>query len=104
MLVVAEREQLSVTQAKAGEPEAWSVLFRRFQLPLYVYVFELARDELPYDEEFLLAALLHDVGKAIDPRDYVGAAVEALEDAAPTAAPRTEVLLEEIRDLLKKRS
>ena len=36
-------------------------------------VFDLARDELPYDEEFLLAALLHDVGKAIDPRDHVAA-------------------------------
>ena len=34
-------------------------------------VFELARDELPYDEEFLLAALLHDVGKAIDPAEHV---------------------------------
>ena len=34
-------------------------------------VFELARRELPYDEEFLLAALLHDVGKAIDRRDHV---------------------------------
>ena len=42
-------------------------------------VFELARDELPYDEEFQLAALLHDVGKAIDPRDHVAAALEALE-------------------------
>src|SRR3954471_1964849 len=30
-------------------------------------VFELARLERSYDEEFLLAALLHDVGKAIDP-------------------------------------
>ena len=36
-------------------------------------VFDLARDELPYDEEFLLAALLHDVGKAIDRHDHVAA-------------------------------
>ena len=42
-------------------------------------VFELARDALPYDEEFQLAALLHDVGKAIDPRDHVAAALEALD-------------------------
>ncbi len=42
-------------------------------------VFDLARDELPYDEEFLLAALLHDVGKAIDRQDHVPAALEALE-------------------------
>lgn len=42
-------------------------------------VFDLARDELPYDEEFLLAALLHDVGKAIDPHDHVAAGLEALE-------------------------
>ena len=33
----------------------------------------------PYDEEFLLAALLHDVGKAIDPSDHVEAALQALE-------------------------
>lgn len=42
-------------------------------------VFDHARDQLPYDEEFLLAALLHDVGKAIDPRDHVAAGLEALE-------------------------
>ena len=42
-------------------------------------VFDLARDELPYDEEFLLAALLHDVGKGIDRRDHTGAGLEALE-------------------------
>ena len=41
-------------------------------------VFELARAELPYDEEFLLAALLHDVGKAIDRHDHVAAGLEAL--------------------------
>lgn len=42
-------------------------------------VFDLARDALPYDEEFQVAALLHDVGKAIDPRDHLAAALEALE-------------------------
>lgn len=42
-------------------------------------VFDLARHELPYDEEFLLAALLHDVGKAIDPSDHVAAGLAALE-------------------------
>jgi len=41
-------------------------------------VFDHARDALPYDEEFLLAALLHDVGKAIDPHDHVAAGLEAL--------------------------
>ena len=44
-------------------------------------VFELARKERPYDEEFLLAALLHDVGKAIAPSDHVTAALDALEGA-----------------------
>jgi len=42
-------------------------------------VFDHARDKLAYDEEFLLAALLHDVGKAIEPRDHVAAGLEALE-------------------------
>ena len=45
MLVVAEREQLPVLQARAGEAAAWDTLFRRYQLPLYVYVFELVHDE-----------------------------------------------------------
>jgi predicted nucleotidyltransferase len=44
-------------------------------------VFELARAQRGYDEEFLLAALLHDVGKAIDPSDHVSAALQALEGA-----------------------
>ncbi len=42
-------------------------------------VFELAREERPYDEEFLLAALLHDVGKGIDRADHVGAGLQALD-------------------------
>lgn len=42
-------------------------------------VFEEARERRPYDEEFLLAALLHDVGKAIDPADHVEAGLLTLE-------------------------
>lgn len=42
-------------------------------------VFELARQYHAYDEEFLLAALLHDVGKAIDSKDHVTAGLEALD-------------------------
>ena len=42
-------------------------------------VFDLACDELPYDEEFLTAALLHDVGKGIDSTNHVAAALEALD-------------------------
>jgi RNA polymerase sigma-70 factor, ECF subfamily len=45
MLVVAERDQLPVAQARAGDPEAWDALFRRYQLPLYVYTYELVHDE-----------------------------------------------------------
>ena len=45
MLVVAECEQLPVRGARAGSPDAWDILFRRYQLPLYVYVHELVRDE-----------------------------------------------------------
>ncbi len=44
-------------------------------------VFEHARAARPYDEEFLLAALLHDVGKAIEPNDHVTAGVESLRGA-----------------------
>ena len=42
---MAENEQLPVPQAKAGDATAWDTLFRRYQLPLYVYVFELLHDE-----------------------------------------------------------
>ncbi len=54
-------------------------------------VFDLARNERPYDEEFLLAALLHDVGKAIDKADHVNAGLESLEDFI---TPRTAWLIE----------
>src|SRR5881628_1756481 len=62
MLVVAEREQLPVPQARAGMPEAWDTLFQRYQLPLYVYVFELVHDEqtsLDVVQETFIAAARH---------------------------------------------
>ncbi|NIP87227.1 MAG: HD domain-containing protein [Planctomycetales bacterium] len=62
----------TVRQSPKYHPEG-DVLYHSLQ------VFDLARDELPYDEEFLLAALLHDVGKGIDPKDHVAAGLEALQ-------------------------
>ena len=59
---VADIEQLPVSQARAGEPAAWDALFRRYQLPLYVYVFELVRDEqagLDIVQETFIAAVKH---------------------------------------------
>jgi predicted HD phosphohydrolase len=63
-------------------------------------VFELAREARPYDEEFLLAALLHDVGKAIDPQDHARAGVECLRGAV---TDRTLWLVEHHMDLLAMR-
>jgi hypothetical protein len=57
-------------------------------------VFEQARHARPYDEEFLLAALLHDIGKAIDLANPARAAVEALRGAV---TDRTLALIEHLR-------
>lgn len=72
-----------VRQSPVHHPEG-DALYHSLQ------VFELARERAPYDEEFLLAALLHDVGKAIDPADHVAAGLAALEGAI---TPRTESLI-----------
>jgi predicted nucleotidyltransferase len=61
-----------VRQAPLHHPEG-DVLFHSLQ------VFELAREHRPYDEEFLRAALLHDVGKGLDPANHVEAGLSALE-------------------------
>lgn len=73
-----------VMQSPEAHPEG-DVLYHSLQ------VFALARQERPYDEEFLLAALLHDVGKAIDRREHVAAALEALDGVV---SPRTAWLIE----------
>lgn len=62
-----------VRQHRDHHPEG-DVLYHSLQ------VFELAREMRPWDEEFLLAALLHDVGKGIDPADHVAAALAVLGD------------------------
>jgi hypothetical protein len=62
----------NVKQNPKYHPEG-DVLYHSLQ------VFDLARDALPYDEEFLLAALLHDVGKGIEPGRHVAAGLEALD-------------------------
>ena len=45
MLAVPGDDQLPVAAARAGDSAAWDALFRRYQLPLYVYVFELLHHE-----------------------------------------------------------
>jgi len=55
-------------------------------------VFELGRQERPYDEEFLLACLLHDVGWAINPRHPVLSGIDAL---GTLITARTRFLIEQ---------
>jgi len=62
----------NVRQSPRYHPEG-DVLYHSLQ------VFELSREHRPYDEEFLLAPLLHDIGKGLDPADHVGAALSALD-------------------------
>jgi RNA polymerase sigma-70 factor (ECF subfamily) len=62
MLVVPERETLPVQEARAGDADAWGVLFKRYQLPLYVYVFELVHNEqtsLDLVQETFISAVRH---------------------------------------------
>lgn len=76
-----------VRQDRKSHPEG-DVLYHSLQ------VFRLACNELPYDEEFVLAALLHDVGKGIDPHDHIPAGLQALGDSV---SERTAWLIENHR-------
>ncbi|MCI0704584.1 MAG: tRNA adenylyltransferase [Planctomycetia bacterium] len=98
-LIAREHPEVSIDEALAEQEEAVDPyqLFRLLLLPLenvkqnpryhpegdvlyhLLQVFELAREERPWDEEFLQAALLHDVGKGIDPYDHVSAGLQALD-------------------------
>lgn len=61
-------------------------------------VFDLAKEKRPDDYEFLLAALLHDVGKAIDPQDHVNVALDELEG---WVSDRVLFLIEHHMNMLK---
>lgn len=98
-LIARDHPEVNVADALAAQEAAVDPhqIFRMLLLPLErvkqnpkwhpegdvlyhsLQVFELAKDARPWDEEFLLAALLHDVGKGIDPYDHVAAGVQALD-------------------------
>ena len=63
---------------------------REMHSPTVCRVYDLVYDEVPYDEELLLAALLHDVGKGIDPHNHVEAGLGVLGE---TITERTAWLI-----------
>jgi RNA polymerase sigma-70 factor (ECF subfamily) len=55
-------DTLPVPAAREGQSEAWDALFKRFQLPLYSYVYECLRDEqtsLDIVQETFINAVKH---------------------------------------------
>jgi RNA polymerase sigma-70 factor (ECF subfamily) len=96
---VAHTEQLPVIQARAGEPAAWDTLFRRYRLPLYVYVFELIRDEqasLDLVQETFIAAARHLGGLRDDAKFGSWLFGIAHQKCVQRWRKRTEVLMDEI--------
>ncbi len=47
MPAVVPSEKLPISQARALDSRAWDQLFRRYQLPLYTFIFDLIREEQP---------------------------------------------------------
>jgi hypothetical protein len=76
----------TVKQDPARHPEG-DVLEHSLQ------VFDRVWQEHPYDEELLTAALVHDVGRALDRRNPVAATVAAVSDLV---TPRTRWLIESL--------
>lgn len=96
---VADIETLPVTQARAGEPAAWDVLFRRYQMPLYIYVFELVHDEqTAFDivQESFVAAVRHINGLREDTKFGSWLFGIAYQKCVQHWRKRREVLLDEI--------
>lgn len=62
MAAVPEHERLPVTEAKAGDPDAWATLFQRYRLPLFTYIMQMVRHEqTAFDivQETMVAAVKH---------------------------------------------
>jgi len=96
---VSAPEQLPVAQARAGEPAAWDTLCRRYQLPLYVFIFELVRDEQAAQDlvqETFLAAVRHLGGLREDAKFGSWLFGIAHQKCIQRWRRPTEVLLEEI--------
>ncbi|MFN7137847.1 MAG: RNA polymerase sigma factor [Limisphaerales bacterium] len=59
---MADQTTAIVVKARAGDAAAWDQLFRRYQLPLYSYVYELVRHEqesLDIVQETFINAVRH---------------------------------------------
>lgn len=55
-------DHLPIAQARDGSAQAWDILFKRYQLPLYTYAFELVHDRetaLDIVQETFLNAIRH---------------------------------------------
>lgn len=101
MPLVLAPEPLPVALARAGNPDAWDALFRRYQLPLYVYICELIHDEqasLDLVQETFLAAYRHLASLREDAKFGSWLFGIAHQKCLQRWRKHTEVLLEEIPD------
>jgi RNA polymerase sigma-70 factor, ECF subfamily len=99
MPAVAESEQLPVQQARDRNPAAWDTLFRRYQLPLYVYVIELVHNEhtsLDIVQETFIAAARHIGGLREDDKFGSWLFGIAHQKVIQHWRKRKEILLDEI--------
>lgn len=78
---------LATVPPRAGERAVGEALEHALQM------FAVVHASRPFDEESLTAALVHDVGRAIDRRDHVAAGLAALDGLI---TPRTRWLIESL--------
>ncbi|MCW5560211.1 MAG: RNA polymerase sigma factor, partial [Verrucomicrobiae bacterium] len=74
MAVPDDGDELPVPEARAGSSEAWDILFRRFQRPVYAYAFGILHDEqssLDVVQETFLNAIRH-LGSLREDRKFAG--------------------------------